>query len=120
MVLKNFEIRIGTVGEYAKLKTFLSSAASLQRFNQVTGLKISGSDSGSAVKSDLNPNHLQVETVLEFNYAPVSLAAINANDKIFSKGEFDFSVIEKIRENMKTAINSLAIGTAGTSNPFQK
>lgn len=117
--VSEFQVKLGVIGGYEKIKDLLGKIASLQRFNSISNLKITKVKPQGEV--DLaTVDNLQAEATLVFNYLPKSNLIVNADNKIFSTGNFDLSVIDSIRTNLKTIMNSLSVGESGVSNPFVK
>lgn len=125
--ITDFTITFGVAGGYEKIKDLLGKLASLQRYNSISGLKISKaaaavSQGGTAQPSadDSTNNNLQADIALNFNYIEKSNAVVNVDNTVFANGSFDMSVIDDIKNSMNTTVNSLNVGGSGVSNPFVK
>jgi Tfp pilus assembly protein PilO len=121
--LANLDINVSfsAYGEYDKIKSFLATANSLRRFNEVGSLKISSGEAPAAEGGDVTSSQglLKVEIALLFNYAKKENVAMSVNDAIFS-GDLDMSVADSIKNSKNTNVDKLTVGQNGKSNPFVK
>jgi Tfp pilus assembly protein PilO len=119
-VASDFQVSIGVLGGYEKIRLFLNKAASLKRFSNVDSLKIS--EVSSSANSEENPapsGSLQVDLVFRFNYFMQNdLIGVDADSSIFSSGKFDMDIISSIRSKLSTEILGVNVDSAGRANPF--
>ena len=116
-VALNFTAKMGIVGDYQKIKDFLNKAKTLQRFNSISSLNIENNTATGATTNTLLAN---IE--LNFNYLPKADSVPSFANDIFTKGAFDMSMIDVIKNRTTTELTKAEIagGGSGTGkdNPF--
>lgn len=105
-------LNTGVIGPYEKIKSFIGKLAALKRYNNISSLKISPAASGTSA------NKLQADMMINFAYFSDNNAAVNVNSSIFSKGSFDKTVIEQIKNRLNKDVVPVNIGETGKANPF--
>ncbi len=116
----DFQINIGVLGGYEKIRAFLNKAATLKRFNNANSVKIAEvSSSANLEESPVPSGSLQADLTFSFKYfAKDDLFGVNADSSIFSSGKFDMDVISGIRSKVNTEILGINADSAGRNNPF--
>jgi len=110
------EVNFGVVGNYENIKSFLTKVASLERYNNISSLKIENEKAGQA---GTGQNSLKASGIFIFDYFVNDDSSFNYEDPIFSEsGRLNIGVIEEIRKKTSTEVLNLEIGTGGKSNPF--
>lgn len=115
---KNFKVELGVIGSYGKIKELLGKIAALQRFNSIDSLKITKVKEQVAAADSGTSDNLQADISLNFNFIDKNNAIVNLDNEIFANGNFDMSVVDEIKSQMTTVVNSLSVGTNGVQNPF--
>lgn len=121
---RNFKVTLGVAGSYGKIKDLLGKIAALQRFNSIASLKITKAQAQSGAEGAEADNgisdNLQADISLNFNFIDKSDAIVNLNNEIFAGVNFDMTVVDNIKSQMTTVVNSLTAGDSGVQNPFVK
>lgn len=103
------------VTNYEKLKSFLTKISNLKRFNKVNSLKIS---KATMAEGKTDPNSLQIDLNLNFNYLLLSSSRSILNEMTFQVKDFDNEAISAIKNKLNTDIIPVNIGQKGKTNPF--
>ncbi len=113
---KKLKVKLSVVGDYANIKLLLAKIQKLKRFNNISGLEIKTLMTENQEVS----NSLQADMTLEFNYfsEPKRLTAADLGNDVFSTGNFDTQVIDKIRASRNVDVNNVEPGQKRGNNPF--
>lgn len=106
---KNFGASVVMVGDYEKIKGFVSSLATLKRFNTIDSLSISNKEGANLLEANLEAKFSYLEKI----------ASIPVVDKEMFKGpSFNMSVVEEIKNKTNINITKPDVDSAGRTNPF--
>jgi len=112
---KELEVKFSVVGNYAAIKDLVAKIYRFKRYNDVftAEIKRATTSEGSA-----SGDSLQANLVLNFEFYPKSKEITDVDNAIFSKGNFDMAVIDKIRELTNVDVLKMQIDASGKENPF--
>jgi hypothetical protein len=117
-----FEARVTAIGDYLKVKELADRINRLKRYNEFVSIEIKPAElaisSGSGNSSVVNPNILQMDATIGFNFLKKSSAPANIDDPIFSVGSFDMSIIDKIQAEKNIEKVNIEVGQTGKNSPF--
>jgi hypothetical protein len=102
---------------YEKIVTLLKKFDGLERFNEVSYLKITKVYPENN-KEDANLNFLQVELSLDFNHLKKITSQAEIDENLFNKDGFDQEVLAKIKNKAINGANNPDGRTDGRKNIF--
>jgi Tfp pilus assembly protein PilO len=110
--VKSFIAEIAVKGDYGKIRPFIFSLDTIDRLNEMTALKIEGSNNTN------EPGILTATLRVKFDYFEKAEKITEIRDEFFAKGKFDMSVASDIRKKATMEIPKLDIGEFGRENLF--
>lgn len=129
-------LKIGIIGQYENIKTMLARINEMPFYKKIEELSIKPVEEKSATNevsadgmvstevSESNPkqnaNLLNAEITANFGYLNTATSKGTGGEQVFEKDNFDFSVIEKIKNSTDIKVPEINVGNVvGKSNPFQ-
>lgn len=117
--------KVGIVGGYADIKSFLNRIDAVDMYNLTKDVKISSMEkAGAKAEEGLvptnDPDLLKAEITIDFGWAPAATLKDKIDSDVLERGSFDFAVLRKLRDAMQVKVPEISTGGAGNKeNPFK-
>lgn len=120
-VLKTFDVTLDVAGSYENIRDAIEKLSHMDRFQSFSSVSIShagdtGQSSGDGASD--SANILSASFSIQFSYMPKVSVKGNVNSPLLSQKEFDFGVVQKLKQYTSATVPSIDAGTTGRSNPF--
>lgn len=109
-LLQKFDVKVKTVGSYENIKELILDLTKLERFNEITSLKI------TAVPE--NEELFIADMSIAFNYVRKLTSVFNVDKKIFADKNFDMNIVADIENTTSAEVSPVTVGDLGRTNPF--
>lgn len=113
-------------GSYESIMTFLSNLHNMEMLSSLDSVVISRADSTSQkaahisteTAKDASGQTLEAKIAINFASLPMVNISNGYSHPLFLRSVYDFSTVDKLRENVATVMPNLEASGAGKANPF--
>ena len=120
--LQFLTLKVAVSGNYADIKAFLDRLNSINIYNVTKSVSIEHvkSSTGKEGTNQENQDLLSADISIDFGYAPALAFKNNLKQNVVDKGNFDFTVLDKIRSASQITVPEVTAGSTGNvENPFK-
>ena len=119
---------VSMAGSYENIKNYLGYIFAFGQMNSVESVSISkvsaGESEGEAGENESGSNSgaaiLKADIGIKFNYMAPVVSVSGFNDPVFSRSEFDFSIVDEINKTTERGkiVPGIVVDGKGRPNPF--
>lgn len=110
--------KFNLVGTYENIKSFLNQIYAMEKENAISYIRIYKVTMTENQSGGTNVNNLNVEILAYFDNIPALKLKSGAIHPVFSKSNYDFSVLSDLETLFNKKLPNLDTGSVGKANPF--